>query len=144
GATSVDEGSTHTYTFTVTDPGQDTFTVDSGFPDCDAGATNNGTLVSGSLTVNAGGGSFDCTFPDGPKTANVKIAVTDSDGGTDTVSQAVDVVSVANVAPAITPAGNQSASEGSSTSFSLGSFTDPGPDAPWHVDVDWGDGSTHT
>jgi PKD domain len=144
GATNVDEGSTHTYTFTVTDPGQDTFTVDSGFPDCDAGATNNGTLVGGTLSVNAGGGSFDCTFPDGPSTANVKIKVTDSDNASDTTSQDVEVTTVANVAPAITAAANQSANEGASSSFNLGSFTDPGPDAPWSVDVDWGDGSAHT
>src|SRR5262249_39708317 len=30
------------------------------------------------------------------------------------------------------------------TSISLGSFSDPGPDSLWHVDVDWGDGSAHT
>jgi hypothetical protein len=145
GATNVSEGSTHTYTFTVTDPGVDTFTVDTGFPDCDAGATNNGTLVGGSLSVNAGGGSFQCTFSDGPTTANVKISVTDSDGGTDTASQSVDVVTVNNVAPTVTAPGNQSANEGASTSFSLGSFTDPGAaDNQWSVDVDWGDGSTHT
>jgi PKD repeat protein len=143
GATTVNEGSTHTYTFTVTDPGQDTFTVDAGFPDCDAGATNNGTL-SGTPTVNAGGGSFDCTFPDGLTTANVKVKVTDSDNASTSASESVDVVTVANVAPAITPPADQSASEGASTSFNLGSFTDPGPDAPWNVDVDWGDGSAHT
>src|SRR4029079_14882810 len=38
----------------------------------------------------------------------------------------------------------QSANEGENKSFSLGSFSDPGSDTPWGVDVDWGDGSTHT
>src|SRR5207245_1345458 len=40
---------------------------------------------------------------------------------------------------------NQSAFDGSSTSFDLGSFSDPGAnDAPWHVDINWGDNSAHT
>ena len=34
GAEDVVEGSTHTYTFTVTDPGVDTFSVDAGYPNC--------------------------------------------------------------------------------------------------------------
>src|SRR5206468_1981527 len=35
--------------------------------------------------------------------------------------------------------------EGASTAFGLGSFTDAGAgDSPWHVDVNWGDGSDHT
>src|SRR5207249_2808254 len=55
GAANVDEGTTHTYTFTVTDPGQDTFSVNSGYPTCGSG----GSYVSGSLTTNAGGGGFD-------------------------------------------------------------------------------------
>ena len=55
GPATADEGDTKTYSFTVTDPGADTFTVDSGFPDCDAGATNNGSYVAGSLAVTRGG-----------------------------------------------------------------------------------------
>src|SRR5205823_2650187 len=40
---------------------------------------------------------------------------------------------------------DQTANEGASTSFSLGSFSDAGAnDNPWSVDVDWGDGSPHT
>ena len=45
GADEVAEGSTHTYTFTVDDPGDDTFTVDATYPKCGA----YGTLVPGSL-----------------------------------------------------------------------------------------------
>src|SRR5207245_2800214 len=42
-------------------------------------------------------------------------------------------------------AADQSASEGTAQSFSLGSFSDLGAnDNPWAVDVDWGDGSPHT
>ena len=36
---------------------------------------------------------------------------------------------------------NQSAVEGASASFNLGSFNDP-DDGPWSVDVNWGDGAT--
>src|SRR5207249_2980397 len=48
------------------------------------------------------------------------------------------------VPPSVTAPADQTSTEGASTSFTLGSFTDPGPDSPWAVDVDWGDGPTHT
>ena len=144
GAANVDEGSTHTYTFTVTDPGNDTFVASADYPDCDAGGTNNGEVVPGSYAPTATGGSFDCNFPDGPASANVKMKVADSDGASGTGSESVQIVAVANVAPTLTAAADQTANEGTDKSFDLGSFTDPGPDAPWHVDVDWGDSSTHT
>jgi hypothetical protein len=144
GAANVDEGSTHTYSFTVTDPGDDTFVASAGFPDCDAAASNNGTLVAGTYQATATGGSFDCSFPDGPSTASVKIKVADSDGASGTDSESVQVVAVANVNPTITAPADQGAYEGASKDVNLGSFTDPGPDSPWHVDVDWGDASTHT
>src|SRR5205085_2446592 len=48
------------------------------------------------------------------------------------------------VSPMVTPPANQSATEGASTTFTLGSFSDPGADSPWSVDVNWGDGSAHT
>src|SRR3954463_3443089 len=71
--------------------------------------------------------------------------VQDSDGASATDSESVQVVEVANVAPTLTAPADQNANEGASTSISLGSFTDPGAaDYPWSVDVDWGDGSTHT
>jgi N-acetylneuraminic acid mutarotase len=44
----------------------------------------------------------------------------------------------------VTPPPNQATSEGASTLFNLGSFTDDNPNAnSWSVDVNWGDG-THT
>src|SRR5205085_8458230 len=49
-------------------------------------------------------------------------------------------VTIENVPPSVTAAADQSSDEGSSHSFDLGSFTDPGADNPWTVDVDWGDG----
>jgi hypothetical protein len=45
------------------------------------------------------------------------------------------------VNPTVTAAANQAANEGASTSFTLGSFTDPGADSPWSVYVTWGDSS---
>ena len=39
---------------------------------------------------------------------------------------------------------NQTASEGTSASFSLGSFGDPGDDDPWEVTVNWGDATAAT
>ena len=145
--TSVDEGSTHTYKFTATDPGVlDTLSPDAGYPDCDAAASNNGSLVSGSYSFDQAThkGSFQCFFPNGPATANVKIKMHDSDGGTSSASESVQVVQVANVPPTVTAPTDQASDEGSSASFDLGSFTDPGPDTPWAVTVDWGDGSATT
>ena len=139
GAASVDEGSTHTYSYIVTDPGQDSFTVSAGFPTCGSG----GSVVSGTPATTASGGSFDCSFPDGPDTTSVAIKVADSDGASGTDSESVVVVQVANVNPSVSAPADQAANEGASNSFTLGSFSDPGPDSPWAVDVDWGDGSPH-
>jgi probable HAF family extracellular repeat protein len=45
--------------------------------------------------------------------------------------------------PVITAPADQNAAEAASQSFSLGSFSDQAADAPWNIDVDWGDGSAH-
>src|SRR6266436_6376219 len=78
---------------------------------------------------------------------NVTVSITDKDGGTGT--SAARVVSVANVAPTVgTPTVSPtSASEGSSTSFSVsGTFTDPAGalDQPFTAVVNWGDSTTDT
>src|SRR5205814_9164839 len=85
--------------------------------------------------------SLSHTYADnGSDTVTVK--VTDDDGGT---GQATYTVEVANVAPTVYAPADQTATEGSSGSFTLGSFSDPGAnDSPWAVDVNWGDGSPHT
>ena len=70
--------------------------------------------------------------------------MTDSDGASDTASESIQIVEVANVPPAVTAALNQSSDEGENHSFNLGSFTDPGSDSPWDVTVAWGDGSPVT
>ena len=95
-----------------------------------AGSNQAGTW-SWSLGTSAG--------PAGPTT--VTITANDGKGGS---TQTTFSYSVTNVTPAVTAAANQTATVGASSAFSLGSFTDPGLDSPWSVDVDWGDGTTHT
>src|SRR5205823_12237556 len=140
GDATADEGTTHAYTYTVTDPGDDTFSVNSGYPTCGGG----GQFVLTSWAQTAHGGSFDCFFPNGPATTSVAIKVTDSDGASTTDSESVQVVDVVNVPPTVTAPADQSSNEGESHSFNLGSFSDPGNDSPWHVTIAWGDGSAAT
>src|SRR5207247_677431 len=85
--------------------------------------------------------STACTFYDnGTYTVSGKIM--DKDGGS---NEYTTLVSVNNVAPSVTAPANQSANEGESKTFSLGSFSDPGVnDSPWNIDVNWGDGTAHT
>jgi hypothetical protein len=136
-----DEGQTKTYTFAVSDPDSgDTFTVKSGFPDCGTG----GNLVAGSLTTTASGGSFKCTFPDGPANPTVRIQVTD--GANTDSNEATKSVTVANVNPtigALTVTGNSgTACIGSTNVVNLSfSITDPGVDTHSGT-INWGDGTT--
>ena len=123
GAVTVDEGDTETYTFTVTDPGADTFTVNLGYPNCGG----NGVLVSGSLVVTASGGSFQCTFPDGDAQTTLMIKVTDSDGDSDVQSTNVYIVDIANVAPTVTISGAVTVDEGDTETYTF-TVTDPGVD----------------
>jgi large repetitive protein len=142
GAATANEGDTNTYNFTVNDPDLGgTFTLKSGFPDCGTG----GALVAGSLTTTASGGSFKCSFPDGPASPTVRIQVTDgqADSNIDTKS-----VAVANVNPTIGPltvTGNSgTACIGSTNVVKLSfSITDPGVDTQSGT-INWGDGTTTT
>jgi len=52
-------------------------------------------------------------------------------------------VQVNNLAPVVAKPANQITNEGAPTSFNLGSFSDAGPDSPWAIDVNWGDGAAH-
>ncbi len=114
------EGETKTYTFEVSDDAQDSFTVSN--VSCGA----NGSLVSGSLAVTAAGGSFACSFPEGPAISVVSVQVTDS-GGQSSNSDEVSVT-VNNVAPVITGtiSGPTSAVPGQPLAYSVAGFTDAG------------------
>jgi hypothetical protein len=81
-----------------------------------------------------------CTYPD-DGAFTLRLQVTDTEGLTDAVETGV---TIANVAPDVTAPGDQNASIGQAQSFALGSFVDPGPDAPWQVTVDWGDDQPDT
>src|SRR5207249_619633 len=67
-------GDTKHYTFTVSDPGQDTFSVL-------VSASGTGLTVS-NLTFDShtGAGSLDVTFGDGPATSTISVRAQDSDG----------------------------------------------------------------
>src|SRR4051794_25632774 len=146
GDSPVNEGSTHTYTFTVTDPGTaDTFTVDSGYPKCGTGGNyETGTL---SLNLDGSGGSFKCPFPDGPTTTNVSMSVHDDDDAASNMgTEAVKVVDVANVAPTATLSNNGPVDEGSPATVTFTNQLDPsGPDtsAGFHYEYNC-DGSVFT
>jgi hypothetical protein len=137
----VDESGTtqQEYTFTVTDadPG-DTFTIATGYPTC--GTSTDRVLVTGSLTTNASGGTFKCTFPDGhsPATSeNVSIQVIDGTGLSSTVAH--QPVTVNNVAPTVTfsAANDTSVDEGSTHTYEFSIF-DPGDDGITGVTVGCG------
>src|SRR5205823_3529625 len=130
----------HHYTYTVTDPGQDTFSVNSGYPTCGSG----GQLVLASVSQTPTGGSFDCFFPNGPATTSVAIKVTDEDGASTTDSESVPVVHVNNVPPSIAISGDANVNEGSPYSLTLGAVTDPGTDTVASYVVHWGDGNSDT
>src|SRR5205085_2586296 len=97
----------------------------------DGHSSNFAAASQGSL------GSLAHTYADNGS-YSVSVSVTDKDGGS---GSAGFTATVANLAPSVTAAANQSSDEGASHSFSLGSFSDAGAgDSPWHVVVDWGDG----
>jgi hypothetical protein len=132
--TSADEGQTKHYSYTVSDPGVDDFTVAAGFPKC---GTDN---TASNATTTASGGSFDCTFADGPSTPAVQIQVNDSD--TAASNTATANVTVANIKPTIGPFNNTSPGIAGPLVFVpatfSGTFTDPGRiDGMWKAYWTW-------
>jgi hypothetical protein len=83
--------------------------------------------------------TFNAAGLDGDSSRTIGLRVTDDDGDTSTV--ATTTLDIDNVDPLVTPPADQNALENVGQLFDLGSFTDPGPDAPWLVTINWGDGS---
>ena len=134
GATTANEGDTNTYTYTVSDPGDDTITV------VECCGTN------GNRTDTAAPNSFDCTFPDGPASSTVLVTANDEDPGAGNSDSRV--VTIANVKPTVTITsltGNSGTACLSGNTVTLGfSWTDPaGTNDTYGYDVNWGDGN-HT
>jgi hypothetical protein len=136
---SVNEGTAHTYVFSITDPDSgDSWSFASGYPSCG----DNGTLVSGSASISSSEpkGSFRCTFADGPKTSDVKVKVKDAAEALSTEDK--QSVAVANVAPTVTGFSGPNVLYGPlvfglNGSFT-GTFTDPGlVDNPWIASFTW-------
>ena len=101
----------------------------------------------GSDTAFAAGSGVDQTAfsftPDDDGSYQVKLTVSDGDGGSTAVSQ---TITVDNVAPTISLSGAASVTEGSLYTLTLGAVTDPGDDTIQEYVVNWGDGgwSTYT
>jgi hypothetical protein len=108
--------------------------------DCNADDANGYDAPFLKNLTDAGPIGFSCpTSDEGTRTVGLKIRDKDGD-----VTEYTDTVTISNVTPDIEPATDQSADEGRSRSFYLGSFYDPGDDGPWEVTVNWGDGSQNT
>lgn len=141
--TEVDEGTSVTFNFSITDPdASDTHSFASGYPDCGSG----NSLGASSIDDSTGTGSFSCTFPDGlvPAVAStVKVKV--DDGQADS-NEATTSITVDNVNPTVAAPSFAVTSVNCRATVTLNgiSFADPGADADWTVDIDWGDGSSHT
>ncbi len=120
GSTTANESETHSYAFTATDPGDDTFALDA--QTCGTA----GSLSNATFDPATGAGSFDCLFPDGPASSVAAVTISDDDGGVSNTSTVT--VEIANVAPTVgADSANIQVDEGSSTANS-GTFGDVGDD----------------
>ena len=115
GADTANEGQTNTYTYTVSDPGNDPNPAIT--ESCGANATYVNTVAAN---------SFDCTFPDGPASTTVSVTANDGDA-TNNIGTASKTVTVANVAPTVVLTGDTSANEGQTKTYTY-TVTDPGTD----------------
>jgi hypothetical protein len=142
------EGDVKAYSFAIADSDADqTFSYAAGSPNCGSLGSLSGTPTIDSAATT---GSFSCSFPDGlvPATAStVSVQVADSALGLSNTATADTTVSNANpVVGALALAGNNATACLAGNAVTLDSgFSDAGAvDNPWAVDVNWGDGSTHS
>lgn len=125
GEVSTPEGTDATNTGTYVDPDGDDVTL----------SADVGTVVDNE----DGTWAWSNAAPDGPAGPyTVTITADDGNGETDTTTFTVAVV---NVAPEVEAGPDQSTTFGGSINLD-GGFGDPGTDADWTVDIDWGDGSS--
>src|SRR5207247_1160442 len=116
---SAKEGQTQHYTFSTSDPGQDTFSV------VTITASPAATISNQSFDKIRRASCRERTLLDGTAASTVSVQVQDSDGANSNVS-AIEVA-VSNVAPTVTLSGPGSASEGQSQHYTF-STSDPGQD----------------
>jgi hypothetical protein len=134
-ATAAVEGQTKTYTYTVSDPGNDTYT------------TTESCGANGTYTNTAAANSFDCTFPEGPASSTVSVQATDSDnlaGNTASTSVAVSNANPVVGALSVTDPKSGVSCLGGNTVNLSSSFTDAGSLDTHSATIDWGDGNTTT
>ena len=117
GNSTVDEGGSIAFTFTTSDPGDETFSLDS--QTCGTEGVLDGAVT---FIPADGSGSFTCDFPDGDSSSDVSVQVSDGD----TVSDADTItVTIENVDPTVTLTGNSTVDEGGSIAFTF-TTSDPG------------------
>jgi PKD domain len=147
--TSANEGDLVTFNFAITDSSTDTHSFVSGFPDCGTGNVLVTSPASDAPSIDNTNhtGTFKCRFPDGLVPAvDSTVRVRVQDQGSLTSNIASTDVTVNNVNPTVAQPSFQVTSINCRTSVNLTgiSFDDPGADANWAVDIDWGDNSTDT
>jgi len=141
----VSVGTPVTHTFTIFNTGAQPLDIIG----ITVGGPNSSEFVPGSLTPASpippsGSAQFTLTYTPtatGARKATVHISNNDSDEGD------YDFAVEGGIEPpAVVPPSPQTADEGTSADFDLGSFTDPGgeTESPWSVSVDWGDSSPAT
>jgi hypothetical protein len=124
----------------------DTLTASGTFTDADGNTSLTLTADNGSVGTftDHHDGTWSWTLSTTDDVASATITVTASDGEHADATDSFDY-SAANVKPTVTAAafGGTIQACGADASLTV-SFTDPGTDDTWTVDIDWGDGSTHT
>src|SRR5437667_107951 len=131
---SVNEGTTHTYNFSINDPNGDTITGVT--VSCGA----NGTQV-GAATFTNTSGSFQCNFPDGPASSTVSDSATESNG--DMGVEDTQTVTVHHVVPTVRSSdlNDLSVNEGTTHTYNF-TISDPGVDTITGVTVSCGANGT--
>jgi hypothetical protein len=119
----VPEGATRTYTYTATDAGNDPLAITES---CGAMAT---------LVLTPAVNSFDCTFPDGPASTEIKVTANDGDP-TNNIGTDARTVSITNVAPSV-PTVTITFDPFTHLAIATATYTDPGQDTHTAT-FDWG------